>query len=240
MHEDLSRDLPQMIKEGKETLPPAHERPLLVCKPQEIEPWRVFQIMSEFVEGFDVIQKFGLAATIFGSARASFEHSIYQQAEDLASRLAKKGFAIITGGSLGVMQAANKGAYEAGGASIGLNIRLPDGQQDNHYLTQRFEFEHFFVRKVMLTYASEIYIYFPGGFGTLDEFFEVVTLVQTKKIRKIPILLFGREYWTPLTALIKNELFEKHKAIDESDMDLYQIVDSVDEAMAYIVANVQC
>ena len=240
MQDDLSKDLPQMVKEGKETLPPAHERPLLVCKPQEIEPWRVFKIMSEFVEGFDMIKKFGLAATFFGSARASFEAPVYEHAEALAKRLAEKGFAIITGGSLGVMQASNKGAYEAGGASIGLNIRLADGQQDNKFLTERFEFDHFFVRKVMLTYASEVYVYFPGGFGTLDEFFEVVTLVQTKKIRKVPIVLFGREYWGPLLGLIKNELYEKHHAIDESDMDLYHLVDSVDEAFEYISANVQC
>ena len=138
------------------------------------------------------------------------------------------------------MQAANKGAFDAGGASVGLNINMPDLQTYNHYLTEKFGFEHFFVRKVMLTYASEVYVYFPGGFGTLDEFFEIVTLVQSKKIRNVPIVLFGREYWEPLLAFIEKTLYKERGAIDESDMKLYTLVDSVDEAYDYIVANVSC
>ncbi len=214
--------------------------PLLVCKPKKIESWRVFKIMSEFVEGFDIIRRYGLAVTFFGSARASLEDNVYAHAEELAGRLAKKGFAVITGGSSGVMQAANKGAFEAGGVSVGLNINLPDLQIYNPYLTERFGFDHFFVRKVMLTYASEVYVYFPGGFGTLDEFFEIVTLVQSKKIRKIPIILFGKEYWEPLLAFIEKTLYQEHAAIDESDMKLYTLVDSVDEAYDYIVTHVTC
>lgn len=233
--------LAQVVHEGRQTMPlePA-DRPLLVCKPKVIESWRVFKIMAEFVEGFDIIRRYGLAATFFGSARASFGDEVYQHATELAARLAKHGFAVITGGSSGVMQAANKGAFEVGGASVGLNINLPQMQAYNPYLTERFGFDHFFVRKVMLTYASEVYVYFPGGFGTLDEFFEIVTLVQTKKIRKVPLVLFGREYWTPLVEFIEKKVYAEHKAIDEADMSLYKLVDTVDEAYEYIVANVSC
>ncbi|OGG92801.1 Rossman fold protein, TIGR00730 family [Candidatus Kaiserbacteria bacterium RIFOXYD1_FULL_47_14] len=213
---------------------------MLVCKPKNIESWRVFKIMSEFVEGFDIIRKYGLAVTIFGTARASFEDIVYKDAEALAGRLAKKGFAVITGGSAGVMQAANKGAFEAGGASVGLNINLPDTQYYNPYLTEKFSFDHFFVRKVILTYASEVYVYFPGGLGTLNEFFEIITLVQTGKIRKVPMILFGRGYWTPLLSFIEKTLYQKHSAIDEKDMDLYIVVDSVDEAYDYIIAHTSC
>jgi len=239
MNDDLTSErLAQAIHEGQRTMPEV--RPMLVCKPKKIESWRVFKIMSEFVEGFDIISRYGLAATIFGTARASFDESVYKDAEELAGRLSKQGFAIITGGSAGVMQAANKGAFEAGGASVGLNINLSDAQSYNPYLTEKFSFEHFFVRKVILTYASEVYVYFPGGLGTLNEFFEIITLVQTKKIRKVPILLFGREYWTPLLSFIEKTLYEKNAAIDEKDLSLYKLVDSVDEAYEYIVANVTC
>ena len=138
------------------------------------------------------------------------------------------------------MQAANKGAFEVGGASVGLNINLQDAQMYNPYLTEKFSFDHFFVRKVMLTYASEVYVYFPGGFGTLDEFFEIVTLVQTKKIRKVPIILYGRDFWEPLLSFIQKTVYKEHAAIDEEDMKLYTVVDSIDEAYDYIVANVTC
>lgn len=236
----MNEDLVDVIKHGQTTLPDPDERHPLVCKPAKIESWRVFKIMSEFVEGFDLLRRYGLAATFFGTARASFEHPVYQHATDLAARLSKQGFAIITGGSAGVMQAANKGAYEAGGASVGLNIRLADGQKNNAYLTETYEFDHFFVRKVMLTFASEVYIYFPGGYGTLDEFTEILTLVQTKKIRKIPIVLFGKAYWTPLIDFFKNSLYEKYHSIDEADLELFHLVDTVDEAFDYIVAHVTC
>lgn len=245
MHEDLATEKPEAherlahtIHEGQRTMP--KERPLLVCKPAKIESWRIFKIMSEFVEGFDVIKRYALAVSFFGSARSSFEDRLYQDATELASRLAKKGFAVITGGSSGIMQAANKGAFQVGGASVGLNITLADAQGYNPYLTEKFIFEHFFVRKVMLTYASEIYVYFPGGFGTLDELFEIITLVQTKKIRKVPIVLYGKEYWTPLLGFIEKTLYKEHKAIDKEDMQLYTLVDSVDEAYDYIISHVTC
>ena len=196
--------------------------------------------MSEFVEGFDLISRYDTAATFFGSSRADLDSEMCKHAENLANQLSKKGFAIITGGSSGVMQAANKGAFDAGGVSIGLNINLPDIQNYNPYLTDKLSFDHFFVRKVMLTYASEVYVCFPGGFGTLDEFFEIVTLVQTKKIRKIPIILFGREYWEPLLSFIEKTLYQKNATISESDLSLYTLVDSVDEAYEYIIKNVSC
>lgn len=237
---DTAELLAKTVHEGHRTMPLPDNRPLLVCKPKKIESWRVFKIMSEFIEGFNIIRRYGLAVTFFGSTRTSFEDEVYVDAEKLAGRLSKKGFAVITGGSSGVMQAANKGAFEAGGASVGLNINLPESQAYNPYLTEKFGFDHFFVRKVMLTYASEVYVYFPGGFGTLDEFFEIVTLVQSKKIRRIPIVLFGKEYWEPLLAFIEKKLYKEHAAIDEEDMKLYTLVDSVDEAYDYIIANVSC
>jgi len=252
MNDDLTRDtsphqppiheaterLAKVIHEGGRTMP--EDRPLLVCKPRKIESWRVFKIMSEFIEGFDIIRRYGLAVSFFGSSRATLGDDSYKVAEELAGRLSKKGFAVVTGGSSGIMQAANKGAFEAGGASVGLNINLPDAQTYNPYLTEKFGFDHFFVRKVMLTYASEAYVYFPGGFGTLDEFFEIVTLVQTKKIREVPIILYGKDYWEPLLAFIEKTIYEKHSAIDKNDMELYTVVDSVDEAYDYIVANTTC
>ncbi|HET9641448.1 MAG TPA: hypothetical protein VFP46_01185, partial [Candidatus Paceibacterota bacterium] len=166
MNEDLVRSVPganapaqkntasrliEAVQEGHLTVP--EERPLMVCKPRKIESWRVFKIMSEFIEGFDIIRRYGLAASFFGSARASLDHAMYKNATELAELLSKKGFAIITGGSAGIMQAANKGAFQSGGASVGLNINLPNMQIYNPYLTERFGFDHFFVRKVMLTYA---------------------------------------------------------------------------------------
>jgi hypothetical protein len=237
IHETTER-LAKVVHEGGRTMP--EDRPLLVCKPRKVESWRIFKIMSEFIEGFDIIRRYGLAVSFFGSSRATLGDDSYRQAEELASRLSKKGFAIVTGGSSGIMQAANKGAFEAGGASVGLNINLPDMQTYNPYLTERFGFDHFFVRKVMLTYASEAYVYFPGGFGTLDEFFEIVTLVQTKKIRKVPIILLGRDYWDPLLVFIEKTLLESHKAIDKSDTSLYTVVDTVDEAYDHIIANTSC
>lgn len=230
--------LAEVVHEGRRTMP--EDRPLLVCKPHRVESWRVFKIMAEFVEGFDIIRRHGLAVTFFGSARATFGDEVYQHATELAARLAKQGFAVITGGSTGIMQAANRGAFEVGGASVGLNINLPEVQSYNPYLTERFGFDHFFVRKVMLTYASEVYVYFPGGYGTLDEFFEIVTLVQTKKIRKVPLVLFGKEYWAPLVEFLEKKVYAEHGAIDKEDLALFRLVDTVDEAYEYIAANVSC
>ena len=235
---EAAAHLTNAIAEGKHQVPAVP--PPLVCKPRQLESWRVFKIMSEFVEGFELLGRYGLAATFFGTARQTFESHFYDEASELAGKLAKHGFAIITGGAAGVMKAANEGAYEAGGSSVGMNIRLESNQDANKYLTDYMLFDHFFVRKVMLTFASEVYIYFPGGFGTLDEFFEIVTLIQTKKIQPVPIVLYGREYWTPLIEFFKNKLLAEHQAIDPEDLDIFHLVDSVDEAYDYIIKNVHC
>ncbi len=236
----MGEHLTKKLHEGQRSMPEKHERAPLVCKPRQIESWRLFRIMAEFVEGFDLLKRYGLAVTFFGSARTPTGDPMYTSVYELSSRLSKAGFAVISGGSSGVMQAANKAAFEAGGASVGLNINLPAPQDANPYLTDHFDFDHFFVRKVMLVYASEVYVCFPGGFGTLDEFFEVLTLVQTGKIKKVPIVLFGKDFWTPLLSFIKEEMYTERHSIDEKDMELYKLVDSVDEAFEYITSVAHC
>lgn len=203
-----------------------------------IQSWRVFRIISEFVEGFEILRKYGTAATIFGSARCGAGDDIYEAAEELAALLAKSGFAIITGGGPGVMEAANVGAFKVGGKSVGLNIELPSEQRLNPYVTEAARFHFFFSRKVMLSFASEVYVYFPGGFGTMDEFFEIVTLVQTGKITRIPIVLYDSNYWQPLVDFLKQKLLKEYMTIDSEDLELFHLVDSVDEAYKYIVKNV--
>lgn len=237
-HRQMGNTLSRAIEEGKGNVPDTPEP--LVCKPQQIESWRVFKIMSEFVEGFELLKKYGLAATFFGTSRQSFDPKVYEAATDLAGRLAKAGYAVITGGNAGIMEAANKGAFEAGGASIGLNIRLGENAALNNYLTDSVTFDHFFVRKVMLAFASEVYIFFPGGFGTLDEFTEIVTLVQTKKIRKVPLVLFDSEYWNPLLEFFCTKLRDEYHAIDPDDIELFHVVDTVDEAFEHIQKVVVC
>ena len=199
-----------------------------------LDSWRIFRILAEFVTGFEILCKYGKAVTFFGSSRCKIGDRVHKEAEDLASRLVKEGFTVITGGGPGVMEAANKGALEADGSSVGLNIQLPEKQAGNKYVTDSENFHYFFTRKLMLSFASEVYIFFPGGFGTMDEFFELVTLVQTKKIKRIPIVLVNKEYWEPLLGWIEHSLYEKYKAIDKEDIDIYYLVDSVDEAVELI------
>lgn len=235
---EMGNVLVRAIEEGKRVVP-ANPAPL-VCKPQQLESWRVFKIMAEFVDGFDLLNKYGLAVTFFGSVRTQPGERYYEEAVALADVLAKQGFAVISGGSAGIMEASNKGAHDAGGASIGLNIRLEDKQANNAYLTDTFVFDHFFVRKVMLAFASEAYVYFPGGYGTLDEFSEIITLVQTKKIRRVPIVLYGKDYWDPIVTLFRTHFLEKFHTIDEEDLALFHVVDSVEEAAAYLKENTSC
>lgn len=215
--------------------PPAHHE-LLQQGEEDVSltSWRIFRIMAEFVSGFEMLRKYRLAATVFGSARSLPDSHWYKESQRLGYLLAKDGFAIITGGGGGIMGAANKGAYEAGGDSIGLNIKLPHEQRLNSYVTDSETFSFFFTRKVMLSFASEIYIYFPGGFGTLDELFELVTLVQTGKVVKVPIILIGNDYWLPLFDWIKKSLLEEHRTIGKNDLDLFHIFDTADEAHAFI------
>jgi uncharacterized protein (TIGR00730 family) len=205
-----------------------------------VQSWRVFRIMSEFVQGFELLRNYGLAATFWGSARIKPNEPYYKQAEELAAKLAKKGFTIISGGGPGIMEASNVGAFKVGGNSIGLNIELPFEQKLNPYTTESLNFHFFFSRKVMLTFSSEVYIYFPGGYGTLDEFFEIVTLIQTKKIEKIPIVLYGKDYWEPLLRWFEKDLLKKHKTISKEDLELFHLVDTVEDAYKYIIKNVDC
>lgn len=195
--------------------------------------WRVFRIMAEFIEGFQFLADFKKTVTFFGSARFDENQKWYKQAQELAARLAKEGFAIVTGGGPGIMEAANRGACDAGNGqrSIGLNIQLPEEQRVNPYVKKGLGFHYFFTRKVMLSYAAQAYVFFPGGFGTLDEFFELTTLIQTKKInKKIPVILVGADFWNPLLSWIRTDVYGKYGAIDEEDMDIYKVVDTVDKA----------
>lgn len=220
---------------------PAPEESQLTCRltTELLRPadqsWRIFSIMSEFVGGFNLLKKLGPSITFWGSARIRPGDKFYNEAEQLASIMSERGLVVVTGGGKGVMEAGNVGAFKVGGESIGFNIRLPEEQTLNSYTTESITFDHFFARKVMLAYASEVYVFFPGGFGTLDEFFEIITLIQTKKITAVPVLLYGRAFWEPLVSWMRQELFQRYATISESDMDIFHIVDSVEEADAYIV-----
>jgi uncharacterized protein (TIGR00730 family) len=197
--------------------------------------WRVFRIVAEFVDGFQYIADFKKTVTIFGSTRISRRDHWYKEAERLGYLLAKRGFSVVTGGGPGIMEAANKGAAGAGGNSIGLNIQLPHEQRANPYVNKMIGFHYFFTRKLMLTYSAEAYVYFPGGFGTLDEFFEIVTLIQTRKIAThLPVILVGKDYWKPLTRWFHDELAVKRKTIDRADTKIYEIVDSAEAAMRIV------
>lgn len=205
-----------------------------------VQSWRVFRIMSEFVMGFDLLRKQGLAVTFYGSARTTSDDPYYKQAEELSALLVKKKqFTVITGGGHGIMEAGNLGAFNAGGKSIGLNIQLPFEQSLNEYTSESLNFNFFFSRKVMLAFASEVYVYFPGGFGTFDELFEMLTLVQTEKISPVPIVLYGKEFWNPLVNVIETTLLKEFKTINKQDLDLFHVVDSVDEAYKYIVKTTE-
>ncbi len=198
------------------------------------DPWRVLRIQSEFVEGFDTLAGIGPCIAFFGSARTQPDNINYKAAEETAALLTKKNFGIITGGGLGIMEAANKGAFDAGGLSIGCNIDLPQEQVVNDYQNVSLEFRYFFVRKTIFIKYSVGFMIFPGGFGTLDELFEALTLAQTGKIEHFPIVLFGRDYWEGLHKWIDDCLLEKFCTISPEDKNLYSIVDNPQEAVDYI------
>jgi hypothetical protein len=197
------------------------------------DPWRVFRIMSEFVEGFDEMSHIGPAVTIFGSARTKPRDRYYKSTVDLSRRLAENNFAVITGGGPGIMEAANKGATEGGGRSVGLNIKLPFEQCGNPYSNISVDFNYFFARKVCLAKYSTAFVYMPGGFGTMDEFFEVLTLVQTRKVPRFPLICFGRSYWNGLLKWA-NSTLKRGKYIGTGDTDLVTITDSPTKAMQII------
>jgi uncharacterized protein (TIGR00730 family) len=210
------------------------EEPLTLKELNEQIKNRVDHIKDEFTQGFDFLKTCEKSVTFFGSARIKEGDKDYEQARKLAGRIASElDYAIVTGGGPGIMEAANRGAYEADRKSIGLTIYLPMEQKTNPYLSAHLGFHYFFVRKVCLTYAAEAYIYFPGGFGTMDEFFEILTLVQTNKIEEVPIILFGSEYWKPLEEYIKEKLL-KHKKVDAKDLELYTITDDEEEVLEII------
>jgi len=197
------------------------------------ETWRIFRILSEFIEGFDELSDIGPAVSIFGSARTKPEDKFYKKTEEIAGRLSEEGYTIITGGGPGIMEAANKGAYDNGGLSVGLNINLPMEQTPNKYQTNSLNFRYFFARKVMFVKYAMGYICLPGGFGTLDEFFEALTLIQTHKIFPLPIILFCREYWNPLLDFMRNTMF-KYNTISAEDLDIIKVTDDADEVIETI------
>jgi uncharacterized protein (TIGR00730 family) len=195
------------------------------------ESWRVLRIMSEFIDAFDTLARIGPAVSVFGSARTSPEDRYYQAAVDCGAKLVRKGFAVITGGGPGIMQAANQGAMEAGGTSVGLNITLPMEQRPNPHQNVELDFRYFFVRKVMFVKYARGFIIFPGGFGTMDEFFESLTLIQTLKVVPFPVVLIGREFWSGLLEWFRDTLDQGFHTISPRDFDLFHLTDDVDEAV---------
>tara|TARA_Y100001933_G_scaffold152099_1_gene150488 strand:+ start:27407 stop:28186 length:780 start_codon:yes stop_codon:yes gene_type:complete len=198
------------------------------------EAWRMFRILSEFVEGFETLSDIGPAVTVFGSARTKPDDLYYQKAVECSRKLVGEDFAVITGGGPGIMEAANKGAFEAGGTSVGLNISLPMEQDPNPFQTHEITFRYFFARKVMFVKYAVGFICFPGGFGTMDEFFESMTLIQTHKTSPFPVVLIGTDFWSGLVDWIKQTMLDKHQCISKEDLDLFRITDSVDEAVKII------
>lgn len=191
--------------------------------------------MSEFVDGWQFLADFDKTVTIFGSARTEETGRWYQEARKLANILAENKFSIVTGGGPGIMEAANRGAFEKDGESIGLDIRLPFEQRENAYVTKSMGFYHFFVRKVMLAYSSRAYVFFPGGYGTIDELFEMLTLLQTKKITKnIPVVLVGKKFWEPMIKWIEEDFIKEYQMINPEDIFIFTLVDTAEEAYAII------
>ena len=197
------------------------------------EAWRVFRIMAEFVEGFEILGKIEKAVTVWGSARVKRSDEWYRKAVKVGKLLARKGYTVITGGGPGIMEAANRGATEAGGNSIGLNIELPKEQKPNPYIKTLISFRYFFTRKVMFVKYTKGFIIFPGGFGTLDEFTEAITLIQTERIHKFPVVLLDRTYWKGFIDWMKKVLL-KRNYIDEQDLMIFSVVDEPEEAIQQI------
>jgi uncharacterized protein (TIGR00730 family) len=228
-----------MTQERRPRGKPTEDRKLLTPAPyadtafRDSDAWRALRIMGEFVEGFDSLAELGPAISIFGSARVSRRDPYYRAAEDLGARLAHRGITVITGGGPGVMEAANKGAMEAGGVSVGLGIELPHEQSINDFCTLGLNFRYFFVRKTMFVKYAQGFVIYPGGFGTFDELFESLTLVQTGKIDNFPVILFGKRYWQPLVRWLARPVAAKHMIAD-ADLDLFRLTDDNEEVLAWI------
>ncbi len=202
--------------------------------------WRVFRIMSEFVEGFELIRNLKNTVSFFGSARFRETNKHYREARRLAEMLGKAGYTIVTGGGPGIMEAGNRGAVDAQAGSVGLNIELPSEQRINPYVKRSLGFHYFFTRKVMLSYAAQAYVFFPGGYGTLNELSELMTLVQTKKIEPIPIVLVGKDFWAPFIGWIRKSMYEDHKAVNPADMEIFRLARDVEEAFGIIRSAKEC
>ena len=202
------------------------------------DSWAIFKVMSEFVDGFEKMSRIGPCVSIFGSARTKVGDKYYELAEEISFQLTQQGYGIITGGGPGIMEAGNKGAHRGNGVSVGLNIDLPFEQKDNPYIDRdkNLEFDYFFVRKVMFVKYAQGFVAMPGGFGTLDELFEAMTLIQTKKIGKFPIVLVGSEFWNGMLDWIKKVLLEQNGSISEEDLDLFHTVDTAEEVVDIINA----
>jgi uncharacterized protein (TIGR00730 family) len=200
------------------------------------DSWAIFKVMGEFVEGFDKLAKIGPCVSIFGSARTAPDNHYYEMAVEIAAKLVRHGYGVITGGGPGIMEAGNKGAFLQGGKSVGLNIHLPFEQTHNHYIDRDkvIDFDYFFVRKTMFIKYSQGFVVMPGGFGTLDELFEAITLIQTKKIGKFPIILVGKDYWQGLISWIKDTMISKERNASPEDLDLFSVVDTPTEAVKVI------
>ncbi len=198
--------------------------------------WQIFKIMAEFVQGFEELAKIGPCISIFGSARTGPDHKYYELTVEIARRLSEEGFGVISGGGPGIMEAANKGANMAGGRSVGLNIELPFEQQSNPYIDsdKNLNFDYFFVRKVMFTKYSQGFIMMPGGWGTMDEFFEVATLIQTKKFTQTPMVCVGSAYWNGLFDWMRNIMLHEEGNISEGDLEMLKVFDTADEVVCYI------
>lgn len=233
------------MKDKKDNIisrPPEEEKIIQAFKDRDwneiktTDSWVIFKVMSEFVEGFEKLAKIGPCVTIFGSARTKSDHVYYKMAEEISAKLVRHGYGVITGGGPGIMEAANKGAHKESGKSVGLNIDLPHEQFNNIYIDRDklINFDYFFVRKVMFVRYSQGFIVMPGGFGTLDELFEALTLIQTNKIGKFPIVLVGKEFWGGLIEWIKSTVLVEVKNINEEDLNLFRLVDNATEAVDVI------
>ena len=234
-----------MENTNKPKLSPDGQEPQATINPKKAKQWTkqkgenswtMFKVLSEFVNGFETMNRIGPCISIFGSARTKAEHPYYQKAVEIAKALADEGYGVITGGGPGIMEAGNKGASEAGGLSVGLNIDLPFEQSHNPFIHPKLNLNHryFFVRKVMFVKYAQGFVAMPGGFGTMDELFEVLTLIQTQKITAVPVILVGTEFWTGLRQWIKEVMLEKAHNVSPEDMDLLPIVDDPEEVVQIV------
>lgn len=239
-HERIKRWLTQPEKpvENTQSTPTVPSSGFSFDGMNESMSWRIFRIMAEFVEGFDFLSRHTKTVSFFGSARCSFANPAYQKAKQLGYLLGREGFTIITGGAPGIMEAGNWGAFEAGAPSVGLNISLAREERRNQYVKDGIGFHHFFTRKVMLSAAAQAYVFFPGGFGTLDELFEIVCLIQTKKITSnVPVILVDKKFWQPMLDWARQTIWDDNLYVDKEELDIMHLVDTPEEACELILTH---